>query len=215
MRTNIEQSHIYNPRISGIRHFNVVTRLVGTQIIPDDGPTVWVLDGGTSDRTVRLPQLSYEREIVLANAGTTNSFNVTDSAGNALVTLGAQAMGVFYASSSRWVWLAAAFTVAGAIGKTVVTGSTTIATSDLIVQVNSVGAAVLALPSSTGWNAASGSLGLPLSIMDISGGADSNNITINPDGSDTISGLASYTINTAYGAVRLMPKAGGGGWVVS
>lgn len=54
---------------------------------------------------------------------------------------------------------------------------------------------------------------VPLTIKDSSGDALTNNITITPNGSETIDGLAAYTINAAFGAVRLIPLTGGN-WMV-
>ncbi len=42
-----------------------------------------------------------------------------------------------------------------------------------------------------------------LVIKDVSGAANTNNIVIDPYGSETIDGAATKTINTAYGSIRL------------
>ena len=59
----------------------------------------------------------------------------------------------------------------------------------------------------------SGDDGRELIIKD-SGNAGTNNITINRNGSDTIEGATSYTINTNYGVVRLKGHASSGIWYI-
>jgi hypothetical protein len=60
--------------------------------------------------------------------------------------------------------------------------------------------------------AASAVDGYPVAVKDSSGNANTNNITITANGSDTIEGSASITINTDYGGVKLYPVTGG--WVL-
>ena len=212
MRTNLENPRIFEARLTGLRHSNVVAVITGTFVVPPDGPSVFVLDGGAGDRTVRLPALQYDKQVVVANVGATNNLNVTDSSGAALISVPPQAMAVFFAGTTRWVWTTDSFS-SDVVTTTVMVGSGAIATTDTEVQVNSPGVAVLTLPSSLTWATVSGWRGLPLSIFDISGAASANNITINPSGGQTISGLASLTIAQDYGGWRLRPKSGGG-WVV-
>lgn len=214
MRTNLEHPRIYEPRLSGIRHANVVMSLSTTLIIPSDGPTVWVIDGGAGARTIRLPALSTDKQVVVANVGTTNNLNITDSAGNALVTIIPQAMAIIWGGTSRWVWIVDSFVSDQLFVTRVMTGTGAVLATDIEVQVNSAGVAVLTLPTAAAWLAASGGTGFPLSIFDISGAASTNNITINPAGAETISGNASLTINNDYGGWKLRPKAAGSaGWI--
>jgi hypothetical protein len=60
--------------------------------------------------------------------------------------------------------------------------------------------------------AASAAGGYPITIKDTSGVAQTNNITITPNGSDTIEGLTTLVINTAWGGYMLFPVTGG--WVL-
>lgn len=45
----------------------------------------------------------------------------------------------------------------------------------------------------------------PLTIKDVSGNANANNITINPNGAETIEGLAPLKVNADYGGFTLYP----------
>jgi hypothetical protein len=93
-------------------------------------------------------------------------------------------------------------------GTTSVTGATYVpASNDALLLVNRAGTVAINLPS------ASSRAGYPLTIKDISGAAQANNITINRNGSDTIEGLTSLIINAAWGAYRLIPVSGG--WIIS
>lgn len=210
MRTNLESPRIYEPKVSGLRLNNVVITLTGTLVIPSDAPTVWILNGGAADRTIRLPNLTQDKQVVIANVGTTNVLNVTDSSGTAVTTIPANTTAIFFGGTSRWVWITTSFL--NSIVTTVVTGSGNVLATDVEVQVNSAGATVLTLPLSTTWAASSGWTGLPLSIIDISGNASVNNITVNTSGGQTISGQASSTISNNWGVLQLRPK-NGGGWL--
>jgi Pectate lyase superfamily protein len=212
MRTNLENPLIYEPRVSGLRFHNVVMTLTGNHIIPSNGPTVWVYDGGSSDRTVRLPSLVSDKQVVIGNAGATNSLSIADSSGNLLTTLPANTMAVFFAGTGRWIWLSENFL--NSVTTRVMTASGNVLSTDVEVQVNSAGATVLTLPSSAAWSAAVGWTGIALSIIDISGQAQTNQITINTSGGQTISGRDSYTLDLPYAGVKLRPK-NGGGWLIS
>ena len=52
----------------------------------------------------------------------------------------------------------------------------------------------------------------PITIKDGKGDANSNNITVTPDGSETIDGLSSWVLSFAYSGVTLIPRPDGNGW---
>lgn len=54
----------------------------------------------------------------------------------------------------------------------------------------------------------------PFTVVDGKGDAATNNITITPDGSETIIGQASWVINLPYGSVTLNPRPDGNGWYI-
>lgn len=78
--------------------------------------------------------------------------------------------------------------------------------ADAFLLVNRAGAVTINLPAASSRN------GLPLAIKDVSGNANTNNITINRNGADTIEGATSIVINTAWGGWHLYPVTGG--WVL-
>lgn len=69
---------------------------------------------------------------------------------------------------------------------------------DSILGVSTAAARTLTLP-----NPANVTAGTQIVIKDVTGGANANNITINPFASETIDGAASKVINTNYGTVTL------------
>jgi hypothetical protein len=77
--------------------------------------------------------------------------------------------------------------------------------TDTFLLVNIASASTINLPSATLRS------GYPLTIKDTSGAANTNNITINRNGSDTINGLTAVKITSNYGGFTLYPIAGG--WV--
>lgn len=78
--------------------------------------------------------------------------------------------------------------------------------SDALLFVNRAGAVAINLPSA----ASRGQY--PLTIKDISGAANTNNITINRNGSDTIDGATSLVIDVGYGTYKLVAITGG--WAI-
>jgi hypothetical protein len=55
----------------------------------------------------------------------------------------------------------------------------------------------------------------PMTIKDGNGDSDTYNITITPNGAETIDGLSSVTLNFAYQAVTLYPYPDGSGWFLA
>lgn len=75
---------------------------------------------------------------------------------------------------------------------------------DTLLWVDTTAARVINLPTGASRS------GRPLEIKDITGTAFTNNITINPNGAETIDGLASLLIDINFGGYRLYPKLTGG-----
>jgi hypothetical protein len=93
---------------------------------------------------------------------------------------------------------------------TTITGSGTypVAGSDNIILINKTVAAA----SSVQLPAAAIRGGFPVTIKDLKGDAATNNITILPDGSETIDGLSSVVINSNYGSFVFWPVTNG--WII-
>jgi hypothetical protein len=74
----------------------------------------------------------------------------------------------------------------------------TLSAANAFVTVNYSGAVALTLPAASAMAA-----GTSISVMDISGAANTYNITITAAGSDTINGASTKVISTAYGGAKL------------
>lgn len=95
------------------------------------------------------------------------------------------------------------------IGARVSTSATTTisAATDCTVGINVSGAAAVNLPA--------GVNGQYFIIADTSGAANTNNITINRNGSDTINGATSLVLNANYQAVMLVYHSTGTSWTIA
>lgn len=92
-------------------------------------------------------------------------------------------------------------------------GITSVTVGTTLVTVNVNGTVTIQLPSTLGNPTIPYTLiNVPLTIVDIGGFAAAHNITLLPFGTELISGLASLTISTAYGAYTLIPNSVSGGW---
>ena len=84
---------------------------------------------------------------------------------------------------------------------------TPLAADTLLLCASSGGAISILLP------AAASRSGYALRVKDSTGNAQTNNVTITPNGAETIEGLASIKINMAYGGFWLIPVSSG--WIIS
>ena len=101
------------------------------------------------------------------------------------------------------------------------TGTTNVLLGNTLVTVNVNGAVTVQLPSTKTSAAGAGALPgnyvqNPLTIVDIGGFAAAHPITILPAAGETIDGLASISLQTAYGAYILSPNiSASGGWAIT
>jgi hypothetical protein len=89
-----------------------------------------------------------------------------------------------------------------------------------LVLVNVAGLVTVNLPSAkqspAGAQALPGTfLGIPITVVDIGGNAQNNNITIAAAGAETIDGFASITIQINFGAYVLLPNLTSGGYTLT
>ena len=99
-------------------------------------------------------------------------------------------------------------------------GPITVQPGNSLVTVNFNGPVTINLPLAKGSAAGAGVIPgqfavPPLTIVDIGGFAQTGTITINAAGGETIDGLASITITSAFGAYRLQPNVINGGWTLT
>jgi hypothetical protein len=95
-------------------------------------------------------------------------------------------------------------------------GTTTMLLGTNLVLVNFNGAVTIQLPSFKATSAGAQAIPrqfliLPVVISDVGGFAFSNNITILPFGSETLSGLASIKLSSNYGSIVIRPDIVNGG----
>jgi hypothetical protein len=98
-------------------------------------------------------------------------------------------------------------------------GTTVVYPGTSLVAVNAAGAVTLQLYQAKGSIASAQAnpgtfVGNYLTIVDVSGNAGTNNITILPAVGETINGLSSVTIEVNDGAIVLSPKVVSGGWSI-
>lgn len=97
-------------------------------------------------------------------------------------------------------------------------GTYIIAPDTTLVQVNCVGAVVITLPTAIDPGVPAVTQGAlyakkPITIVDIGGHAQGNNIVINPaSGAENIMGLTTISITVNYGAYTLNPSNSQKGW---
>lgn len=101
----------------------------------------------------------------------------------------------------------------------VVAGTTALSGGAGIVLVNVAGLVTIQLPSCTTWMQEVASQPITafdrsIWIKDYGGNAATYNITITPNGTDTIDGQASFAIITNYNIIRLYPLLSLTGWFV-
>lgn len=78
--------------------------------------------------------------------------------------------------------------------------------TDSFILVNKSSAVTIDLPTAASRD------GYPLAIKDISGLANTNSITLTPNGAETIEGLTTLVINVSFGGYSLYPVASG--WIL-
>lgn len=78
----------------------------------------------------------------------------------------------------------------------------TVLPTDTVLYVDTAGGAI-----TINLQAAASRNGVPLSIKDVTGHANANNITITPNGAETIDTLAMLPINADFGGYKLAPRA--------
>jgi hypothetical protein len=77
----------------------------------------------------------------------------------------------------------------------------TVLASDTVLYVDSSAGPVNIL-----LQASADRLGVPLVVKDVGGAANTNNITLTPNGAETLDSLAALVINSDYGGFRLNPR---------
>lgn len=213
MRTNLENSLLYQPKIFAAKHNHVALTLIGTYQIPANGPSVYFLNGGSSTRIILLPAISSDagQSILIANTGSTNILDVSDSGGIHIVNLNPGAMGLFASFRTGWASMVSDTTSAVVNQRQVTSSPITVAADDDVINCKiTSGSPTCALPTSAS------RLGRSVVFKDIAGNFAAHNLTVTPNGAERIDGLTSVVLATNYQELRLRPANDGvnSGWAI-
>lgn len=219
MRANLEDNRTYRLRSFAPKRPSVTLVLTGLFIIPRDGPELYMLDAGASAKSVRLPALSEEFSVLIANIGATYGISVYDASGVLQATCNVGEVKYFFACQSRWVWLNGNYIVNGDV--TGMTDELRVVTAAGVQTVGTVESGLIlnkALASATTINLPSVNvrLGKPVRIIDWAGNVDINNpVTLVPNGAEKINNAATWEAsNLSSGGIVLYPNTALGGWTV-
>lgn len=219
MRTNLEDARSYRMRHFATKRPNVEYALgAGTFVIPVNGPEIYMFDAGGGNKNVRLPVLSEELSVLIANIGAAGSVLVSNSANVLQATLGVGDVRYFFAGMTRWAWLSGNFNSSDITGMTeelrVVTaaGAQVISSTEAGLAINKALASVtpVTLPL------ASTRAGKPIRLVDWRGTVDiANPVALTPSGADKINNLAAWEAsNLSSGGLILFPNTVLGGYTV-
>src|SRR5882672_3125398 len=207
MRSNIEQSRIWDSRFIATRLASVSFTMTGTLFLTKLSPGVVVLTLNGVDRDLYLPALSEERQYAVANVGTTGNLSVRDSGGAIVAVVTPGYMVLLFATALRWIFLSSSIGTIDPTGVTEALRVVTAAGAQVITAVEagivlnkSVGSATpVTIPLSSLRN------GKPIRIRDFAGTTDiTNPITITPSGGEKINNQSSWEVT--QGGITLEPQ---------
>jgi hypothetical protein len=213
MRQNIENSRISNARHESTRFASLKRSSALAYTMTQNSPTVHEIDPLGASVNVTLPNYSLEQFYSISNIGASGSLEILDHLGASLASVPVSAMFLGFATGVRWVFLVGSSSIANSPAAVTAAITGAIAASTTFVWTNQAGNITLTLPNSVTWETANSALGIPLSVFDMSGAAQTNTVTIDTTGGQTINGMASVVIDSDFGGYRFRPKPGGG-WVM-
>ena len=191
MRATMENNLMYSPRVFGARHGYSRYVMTGTFIIPVDGPSMYFLDAGISDRDVFLPPIIPEagQLIHIANTSSSGQLHVKDNGGVEVLIVPPQRMGLFasYVSGTpAWFGVTTAAGAAASLApkqRSVTLSPIVIDITDEILNCNiSTGAPLCTLPASAT------RAGEALVFTDVGGNFQTHPLTVMAFAGQTISG---------------------------
>lgn len=221
MRTNLEDVRSFRMRHFATKRPTIEYNLTGVTFdIPTNGPELYMFDAGGGNKNVRLPVLSEEFSVLIANIGVANSISVFDSLNVLQTSLIVGDVKYFFSGKTRWVWLPGNFLVSSSdltgfseeLRQVTAAGAQVISATETGIVVNKA----VASPTPVTVPLSSTRFGRPIRFADWRGNVDiANPLTITPTGAEKIQNLASWEASSlSGGGLILFPHATLGGYTV-
>lgn len=219
MRSNLEDNNAFRLRHFATKRPSIQSVLVGTFIIPVNGPEIYMFDAGSATRNIILPSLVEEFSVLIANIGASNTLDVYNSLNVLQTTVRPSEVKYFFSSSQRWVWLRGSFTddddatgMTDELRQVTAAGAQVITAIEAGLVINKAVASTtpVALPTTAS------RLGKPIRLVDWGGNVSAANpVTVTPDGAEKIMNQANWVFEgLSFGGVLLFPHTGLGGWTI-
>lgn len=219
MRTNSDDSRVTRGRFFASKKPSLTWAMTSSLfILPSDGPEAYMLDAGGVTRQVRLPSVTEELFILIANIGSSGNLEIYTS-GAVLQTLVKPGwVKYFFCNKQGWTWLTGNYLSDEPSGfleelrQVTAAGAQTISASEAGIVINKAVASAtpIALP------AVASRIGKPVRIVDWKQTTSAANpATVTPNGVEKIMNQASWIFEgLGYEGVLLFPHTGLSGWTI-
>lgn len=220
MQTNLNNARIHRGRLFATKRPNVTSTLTGLFAIPSDGPEFYMFDPGSSVKSVRLPSLSEEFSVMIANIGATNNLEVYNISNVLQTIIRPGELRYFFSGTTRWVWIPANFGAASSdltgfsdeLRIVTAAGAQVVSSGEagLVLNKGVASATPVTLPLSAS------RLGKPIRFADWAGTTSAANpMTLTPSGAEKINNQATYVSETlGFNGLILFPNTTLGGYTL-
>lgn len=220
MRSNLESNLAQRLHLLAPTHQTAEATLIGSFLVPPDGPVFLFLNPGGVDRSVFLPDIPPQGGLffIVCNTGT-GTLNVLDAFGAAVANVLIGQTSLFFSSKTAWTSLLGFPPtyndfIGGLLAEPrIVTGNFAATLADTTIAISRAAPAATAgsLP------AVATRSGRPISIVDWSSAVVDHTITLTPNGAETIMRQATWPLysNAAnLASVTLWPSVSLNGWYI-